>query len=690
MGKTGFLMALAAFWGIFSGQLLAQTVEPQVALVQKGEFKQIQVLPGQVHEGILGIAIQFQLNLAFEGQQILEKGEGTRPYAILAHIFDQDGMPLAATSDAKLYQGSGGFCRDSMVLYQGPTQRQFNDEAMFIPYFAMAMDQGERRGKLQLEVRDLKMGRTIGHSALIELSFDKPATKLVRLTVEQIIPDSTDANGELWDFKFLNPKDVAPDIFWTIRRGGTVLFQSEKQKNQQVYQGGLGDVSPWLLISEGDQLQFAVYDFDLLGYSDGIGSTALDYGLGKVRNGVPTQYKFDQVKVAKLVMDAVALPRVKLSNLEIVENTQERGVTGLLLRFKYELDQPFKQAVPLLEVRIFEEGEGKDVRLLRVVKGPAVPLDGHLVELTSGKGEVELFVPHYGLPLGKGEGKNPLCLLLPMVKIGQQQVSFPRYSRQMVEIPNAKSDFGFGQWKMAYEERNGCGGLAVNLEYTFPNAYFEDNPEGVCWLQPLLQIDSELVDLSKLPVDEAHAPFWDGQVLKITAANRNENLKFFIPSNLLPAKHGEVVLAARYKASFEWPGREAMVGESTRQASLALPKMRRIHFGLKEAAAKREAWMITDPNLYWVLKLGDFEIYRSSVVYNRKDAKWDEEEISFVAAPRDKITLQVFHEGVSNEEDRLLETWRVTAANMPDKAKGSTHLHPNTLKKFFIRSYFEE
>ena len=101
--------------------------------------------------------------------------------------------------------------------------------------------------------------------------------------------------------------------------------------------------------------------------------------------------------------------------------------------------------------------------------------------------------------------------------------------------------------------------------------------------------------------------------------------------------------------------------------------------------------MITDPNLFWVLIVGEDEVFRSPVVYNRKEAKWNETVgVKLIATKADHIEVRILHEGVSDEEDRVIETWKGEAELIPNKPKGTTHLHPETLKRLIIRSYWEE
>lgn len=676
---------------IGANQAISQTNTLAVSVKQSAEFKNAVALPDQVKDGLHGIAFKFDLSFAHEGKLIFVKPESYRDYAVFCWLSDREGKLVPASTDAISYQGPNGHCRDSLMIRLGNSGKEFKDETMFIPYHAIALDEGERSLNYKLVVMEIKSGKILAESEVLNFAFNKPKTQLVRVGVQRILADSIDVDGEPWDFKFLNPRDIGPDMYWTLRRGKNTLLKSEKQRNQITYIGGADDISSWCQISEGDLLYLSVLDFDLLGYSDQVGALELDVASDKVINHGVNEFYFGAVKSARIKVDAVDFNRIKIKELEINEAATDRGVSGIKVKLRYEIGEQIKDAQPILSLDFLSGTTIASPRMVRVVKGPAVPLGENSVELTGAVGDLELFLPHYAIPGELPEGKTPLLLVTPGLMIGEQFLDFQRLSRQVIRPANPIQDLQFGQWKFSSTTQEGAGGLKVSLDYQFPGAYLEDLPKAKFFLTPQFGGTYGEIALEDFDILGPNAKYWRKNRLELTEGNRNGTLEMFIPFHRLKTAEKEGSLSAVYTCTMKEGDAVTNLGETSRQAVAEIPGLKILHFSVKETAAKKEHWMITDPNLFWVLIVGEDEVFRSPVVYNRKEAKWNDNiEAKIVATANDKVELRILHEGVSDEEDRVIETWKGGAELIPNKPKGATHLHTETLKRLIVRSYWEE
>lgn len=685
-----FELSLGLLLLCWSPLIFAQSELP-VSKKQSAELANIELLPDQVKEGLKGIAIKFDVNFAFEGREIFNKEDTYQDYDVYARLFDRSRQKVAANLDAIPYRDLDGYCRDSIMIRLGNVGKLFKDEVMFIPYHAIALDSGAQRLQIQLSLVTKKDNAVLAKSAFIDLNFRKPNTQLVRIGVRDIWADSTDLSGEPWDFKFLNPRDVGPDLYWTLRRGTHIIQKSEKQKNQIKYIGDISDFTSWIQISEGDLLYFSVFDFDLLGYSDVAGNLTIDVNSDTIRNHTVNELRFESIRSSHLQIDRFVPGRIQITDLALAEAAEEKGVQGLSISFKYDVKDLPKDAIGMIKFAFLNAEKQFSPKFLRIVKGQAVRIESDLIELTSGKGNLELFIPHFAIPQNMSLEQSQYLELIPVLQFGKQQIEYPREIRQVILPENVVQDLKFGQWKFSEARKDGAGGLRITLDYQLPGAYLDDMPDAEITILPKIGGSFGDIPNNHFFILGKNESFWNVDRLRITNENRQGTLEMFIPFHFLPNTVDEVQISATYLGLMKVDSSEIRIGEISRQAAADFPSLQMMHIAVKEVAAKKEAWMITNPNLFWVLKVGEEEVFRSPVVYNRKEAKWaDAVEFKMVAAPDDILELQILHEGVSGEEDRVIESWKGTASLVPNRPRGATHLHTETLKKLLIRSYWDD
>ena len=616
------VLIVLAIWlaGVFCPCAWGQSnLQPQAS------FQHIEILPDQTNDGLHGIALRFDMHFTTEID-----GKNTAFYALECRLMDENGLALPAATGAKGYCDLLGDCRDSMLLYITPDEPQ----VMFSPYFALGLPVGSNHIKLQLQMIDMRTQSVIVKSDLLDLRFQKPPMKLYRMRVEKIESYTTDADGETWDYKFLNARDIYPELIWSLRRGHFDAFESPKQKNDTIFTGTSADLSPWIWLSEGDQIHFLVRDFDLLGNSDLVGRQAINIWEPSFKVGQSHEVKFERVKRARIAHEALLPPRVVVTGFEAIENEKVDGITGLRIRMDYIIENEVNGARFLLATSLHaDEGCGFP-EAVRIIGPGAVPFSHNIVELTAQHSSLELFVPHFALPHRlKG---HPKLQLEAGTLLDAQPFALTRVQRPLLELDMPVTDIGYGQWKIGTYNDAGRGGIQITMDYELPEAYFRDLPNAEITLEVALTAPWGQIDPAILERISTLSGAWEGGRLRLTPANRQGSLDLFLPYSACAAGGGPTEFTVQYATKFMENGQQFPIGEIERTAIVDLPALRTWQFGVREASVIRRQWILSEPNMYWELWCGSKLVHCSKVVVAQRHARWSEdEEQTWTFAPTD-------------------------------------------------------
>jgi hypothetical protein len=673
---------LLALCGMLCGlsQLQAQALQA----AEGAAFKNVELLPDQTNDGLKGIAVKFELTF----KSVMVAGAAA-PYYLEARVLDEYGQPIAAASNAKGYADLDGFCRDSMPLTLAMPDASGGEQALFLPYFALGLPVGPNHIKVRLLVIDQRSRQVLARTELLDLRFQKPRMKLYRMRVDRIEAFTTDADGETWDYKFLNARDIYPELIWSLRRGHHDVFESPKQKNDTIYVGNAEDMSPWIWLSEGDRIHFYVRDFDLLGYSDLVGSLGIDIWQAGFQAGRAHALNFERVRQAQVMQEAIDPPKVSLTGFEVIENDRQAGMTGTRIKLEYAVDQGVKGSRFILGARLRFAGGSVMPQMLRVIGPGAVPLVPGVVELTAQRSNLELFVPHFALP------DSLLARAMLQVEAGivldDQGFVLTRQQRQLLETGAPVDDMVYGQWKVGVHEVAGRGGLRLTLDYELPEAYFQDLGKAQIALVPAFQASWGAIDNKALEVLGDEAGGWDGQELHLDAATRQGSLDLFLPFAACPPGGGNTLITARYKTQLQFGGRSIALGAIERQSAVELPTLLQLQLGLREASVVRRQWILSHPSMYWELRCGSKLLHRSQVVPEQRNARWPDSDLcQWVVAQSDRIEVRVYHKVTDGEPDRLLDMWTGQLADLPNRIKGNVRLQTDDLKKMLLHLEYQE
>lgn len=639
------------------------------------------VIPDMVRKGLRGFAVILPLHAPAEPVEDSVEAKPVGPWVFRCQWTDRDrfAVPLMADQDGAERKYLG----DSLVITRA---HMFLDrpDTLFFPYCLIDAEPGRMNLVAHFTLRDLAMPAQPPLQRDLEVALTKPLMRLVRLRVDRILSSSIDAKGETWDYRFFNPKDVQPDLQWQVRVGELPIHASEKQKNDTVYHGSASDITPWILISEGDKIQLQVNDHDLLGASDLVGQTLVDVDAGRFAAGVGYDFQFGQVRVAKLKIDAIVPPRVVVSGFEVVEGNPYRGLSGVRVRLRY--DQRSRGREAEFKVRLLQRGQGQERALGKglVLGAGAIPAKDGSFFLSASEEDLELFVPHFYLD---GDGRQNRLRMEIIALMDGQEVVVGREERQLVMPPESGLDFVYGQWKASAHDRNGEGGIRLTLDYDLPEGYFSGLANASFFLKPQLKASWGAVPNRSLEPMERPSQHWKDSLLWMDASNRVGSLDLFLPYRKCATVEGNVALAMQYDCWMVLDKDTIPIGSRGYSVDLQLPRLRALAIGVREAAVRRGGTFLTESNLYWVLRIGEREVYRSRLMRRNHHPEWREEDMVHIyAADSDRITLEVRHHGVVDEPEEVMGVWEAAVGDIPDRAKAITKVRAKRLRRMMVFS----
>lgn len=673
--RTGYSLRAILFWGmVLAG--LAGTASSQNIAFGKAQFSDVEILPDQTYDGLKGIAIRCKL-------QVSEVTATPSPvnYAIHCQVQDEDRQQLPATANAGRYADRDGMVRDSLAYSPTTQETGLDVHTMFLPYVAMGLGPGSQRISILVSLRNQSTGQVVAYSGPHELRFTKPAMQLYRMAVDRIESYTTDVDGETWDYKFLNARDIYPELIWSLRRGNQLVFESPKQKNDTIYIGTQGDRSPWLWLSEGDRIHFYVHDFDLLGFSDLVGSLSIDVWQTGFRSGRAAELNFERVRQATLSQDVLAPPKIAVTGYELLEQEQVDGVTGTVVK----LDYTVQHALPNAKYFIGLSSEGVAPKSVKVIGPGAVPVGDGMVELLAQQSSLELFIPHYALRPISAHAESRRLQMTVKTLIDGQVFELSRQQRPLTKPPQPVTDIVYGQWSAGVHDIAGRGGLRITLAYEVPAAYFEATGDKAIFLVPQVSTAWGEIDPSQFEVLSPEGVAWQSGRLALSAANRKGALDLFLPFAKCPPGGGNVPVSAQYNCLLRYDYGETSLGTVVKGGPLDVPILRPLALGLREASVVRRQWILSNPDMYWELYCGNLMLLRSPVVPAERNARWEEDSVcQTIVAASDRIELRVYHKEMDGAPDRLLEIWSGQLSQLPDKEKGNFRLQTHNLKKMVI------
>lgn len=654
---------------------------------QSASFANYNLVEGDSQVGIHGVRLNFDVLMKFRGDAVLNEGQSSIDYEVIATFFDETGRPIPANIDAGDFADSMGNVTDTVRIVQAKFHQNFDQVAMFVPYYAMSQLPGKRKIMVRLAVVDTRDSSLVGESELLTSYFTMPELNRFRVRMNRIEVAEKDGKDDSWDYYFLNRREVLPDIRWSLLRGRKIMLMSEKQKNKTVYEGDPEeDQTELFTLAKNDRIKLRVQDFDLITFSDEIGTVELDPWSGEFSPNQEIDIAFGQVLSARFEFEQLREPKLLLSYFEMLEGESEEGVTGIRLSFEYKLEYDIVgvrfrvRLAEMLADSVFTP------RFAWVVSGPAEHVEGADFQLTSNSGKVELFIPQYGLSPAPFDKQNNVIRLTGEWRLDGQVFSMASRQRQLLQKYKPINDFVFGQWSAGEEIREGIAGLLFSCEYHISGHYLKDLPGAVLRLYPEMKMQLGAVPPGYLQHVAPADAEWENDALLLSPEVDSSRLNLFMPYYMLPKELPNLQLDLSYHADMTWEGKKTDIGGFKLKQEIVLPRRMSLRIRVKEVGAKRERRLFNQPALEWRVYQGNMEKYRSRpIAHDKTTLAWrPEESAELVLTEKDLIRVEVYRV-VGTAEPMRLGAWEGELEDLPEIQKGFHKLEVEGLKKLTVK-----
>jgi hypothetical protein len=338
--------------------LTAQTIRFEE---QKIGIRNFKVLQNQHKDGLSGMFVSFQATIPYGKDHILpnDSGEVFTNYNFFISVYSDGKLlyqPEMKPADCYNYQSSCKY--SSQVAEESGSSRNHN---LFLAYNKLLLSQGHH--KIDIILAACSWNREFILDSLFVYHGDCEMPLLWTNTVEVSnmkirYSEDWDVAGRsipFWGFFYSSTSDAGrgyPDVKWKLLAGNDVIYESETW-NDGFY--GYNGSSVFYTCAN-DPLHLSVYDVDA-DFDDYMGSMNLPQSsAGTAVRISGKKCRFGEVEEMNLTYIKERLPMVSRNEIAILSDTNEDGISGAAVVFKYSLEN-IKEGDHYV-VRAFDERPG--------------------------------------------------------------------------------------------------------------------------------------------------------------------------------------------------------------------------------------------------------------------------------------------------------------------------------------------
>ena len=644
------LLVILAFLLLSSGALLAKGI---------ANLEVNDVYKDTLSNGVKGIMFLTNVKVTHED------GTGTLPagYRVLLQLTDTDLEPIHAGPGAEVHASPNGLFRSQADIQAGSPNAESQATSLFIPYYALDLPNGTHKLNYLLSVITPE-GDTLGNQVKSQVSFYKPSATFFRITLPRINVEGVAPNGLGWDTKLFSTSEMRPELYWQLIQEGAKLFGTEAKykKNTLQYLGkSPEDRSPWILVSEGDQLWIDVMDYDLTTSDDRLGRIAFDpwkEGHGIITGSTPFVHN------AEFKMESRDAPQLLVRDIRTSLQAREDGVSGFSIRFSYSIPSRSPQNRYFLDLDQEMQLDQTILEEAKIVSGPVSREDGRF-ELVSQKGEVHLFLPYYALK--SEDGVSPPVRLQIHGDIETQE--YLLYNRTLDIKRNAEDveDLQFGQFTFGQEAVHGQSGIMLTMDYNIPEDYLRDHPDATFQINADLRADHKSIVMQSTEIAGELSKEEAMNVRTINGRNPKGKIQLFIPYTKLEPGTRITDCGVELECVMLEGETIRTLGSYGVEQEINLPELIGITVRVKEASVRKNILEGGEkPNLRWVLWVGDEMVYASEITYQIFNPEWlPKVRANASVLASDRLRISLVHDP---ENGKLFEigTWEGNLNTLPE------------------------
>lgn len=221
------------------------------------------------------LAVKFNATLKYSLNNLIQQGDSTSDKYLVELKLKTDKF-ITAAKGYGTYQNDKGLVRNTYTLLLSNDVREFDNLTIYIPAAALDIPEGSTSLTPVFTITDARK-RPIGPDITGEpCNVIMPQKIKLHVTVKDITVAETDERGEFWDYFFGDTEGGKPEVCWSILLAGKKINGSPYAKDSYTYQDPEGKDAVEFTISKNDIFYLNTYDYDMMSFSDLVGSLRID------------------------------------------------------------------------------------------------------------------------------------------------------------------------------------------------------------------------------------------------------------------------------------------------------------------------------------------------------------------------------------------------------------------------------
>ena len=658
------------------------TVEAKIKiLTQEASFSNLKVLTDTWYEEVQGVMITFDVDFRYSPYELYpDSNHANLRYKARLEIFDAEGKKMAAVPDASGYTVVNLEIKIQQYVVLNKGQHKRSKKQFFIPYYALNLPEGKHLLNLSLSLRDEQTEKWLIENQIAEGVIRKPRSTLIKIKLKNIEVAETDKNNETWDFSVLSKREELPDIKWRLDRGGISQYNSRKQNNTFVYKGNTYDETDYLTVSKGDKLFLAVKDYDLLSFSDDIGTLFFDPNDSTFLAGGEKTFSFG--KVIKLVLEAEVIdaPGVKIGGLKIEGYKVENGETGAVLSFNYQKFGAHESQSSRLRVYANNDEELLVKNAKMLVGGMEQEDPGIFVFGKDDLGNVSIFIPNYEL-LSINQG-NPLEVDMRVwTRFRNLMYNSSNLVAQLKPIEVELKDLRFKKISIEEATELGTQGVKMSFSWSLPVGYHTELKDALFPIKIKINHDEERILPTQRRLIEKGGMSFEGDQVKIIPDKTGGKVVQFIPWYSLNLSPGAHVFDISVEGKLDAPSFSMNLGSFFHSDTLVSPALKAFSFKVSEISVKKPN---PDVDYRWRVSLGGKLLYTAEKGKGLGNVQWPAAHVvRGKAVNGDNLRIEVFKSGIANET-KVLAAWDISIDKLEVLKDKKIKLKADEVRKLII------
>ncbi|MBP6731933.1 MAG: hypothetical protein KA149_07740 [Chitinophagales bacterium] len=232
-------------------------------------------LQSTTYNEVTCLAVKFNATLKYSLNNLLQQGDSSCDKYIVEVKLKTDNF-INTTKGYGTYQNDKGLVKNTYVLLLSNDVREFDNLTIYIPMAALDIPEGESTLTPVFTVTDKRKREIAKDIAGEPFKITVPQKIKLHVMVKDITVAETDARGELWDYFFADTAAAKPEVCWSILLAQKKINGSPYTKDSYTYKDEEGKDAVEFTISKNDIFYLNTYDYDMMSFSDEIGSLRID------------------------------------------------------------------------------------------------------------------------------------------------------------------------------------------------------------------------------------------------------------------------------------------------------------------------------------------------------------------------------------------------------------------------------